>query len=186
MFAYLKKHPDMGKLVYDSKCPEIDERIFHQNADWNEFYGDVKEELPPNMPKLLGHPVIISAFVNANHAGNVVMRHLHSGIFLFVQNALIIWFPEWQNMVEAATFRSEFVMLRICKELIVALRYKLCMFGVPIDGPANVFCDNRGVVKNASILESTLMKKHNAINYHAVQEAAAARIVLEKKMVKRI
>ena len=51
------------------------------------------------------------------------------------------------------------------------------MFGIPIDGPANVFCDNRGVVRNASIPESTLMKKHNAINYHAVQEAAAAGII---------
>ena len=64
-----------------------------------------------------------------------------------------------------------------CKELIVAIRYKLCMFGVPIDEPANVFCDNRGVVKNASIPESTLMKKHNAINYHAVREVAAAGIL---------
>jgi hypothetical protein len=51
------------------------------------------------------------------------------------------------------------------------------MFDVPIDGPANVFCDNRRVVRNASILELTLMKKHNAINYHAVREAAAAGIL---------
>ena len=51
------------------------------------------------------------------------------------------------------------------------------MFGVPVDGPANVFCDNRGVVRNVSIPESTLMKKHNAINYHAVREAAAAGIL---------
>jgi hypothetical protein len=51
------------------------------------------------------------------------------------------------------------------------------MFGVPIEGPANVFCDNRGVVKNVSILESTLMKKHNVINYHAVREAMAAGIL---------
>jgi hypothetical protein len=51
------------------------------------------------------------------------------------------------------------------------------MFGIPIDGPANVFCDNRGVVKNMSMLESTLMKKHNAIDYHAVREAVAAGIL---------
>jgi hypothetical protein len=52
------------------------------------------------------------------------------------------------------------------------------MFGVPIDGPANVFCDNRGVVRNACVPESTLMKKRNAINYHSVREAAAVRISL--------
>ena len=59
-------------------------------------------------------------------------------------------------MVEASTFGSDFVVLRICKELIVVLRYKLRMFGIPLDGPSDVFCDNRGVVTNASKPESTL------------------------------
>ena len=40
-----------------------------------------------------------------------------------------------------------------------------------------MFCDNRGVVKNTSIPESVLLKKHNAINYHAVREAVAAGIM---------
>jgi hypothetical protein len=69
------------------------------------------------------------------------------------------------------------VALRICKEFIVAMHYKLRMFGVPIEGPANVFCDNHGVVKNTSMPELTLMKKHNAINYHAVREAVAVGIL---------
>ena len=60
--------------------------------------------------------------------------------------------------------------------MIVALRYKLRMFGVTIDGPANVFCDNNGVVKNTMIPASMLVKKHNAINYHAICEAVAAKI----------
>jgi hypothetical protein len=95
IFAYLKKHPDIGRLAYDSKCPDIDERFFHHNADsWKEFYGDVKEELPPNMPKLRGRLVTISFFVDANHAGNVITRCSHTGIFLFVQNAPIIWFSK--------------------------------------------------------------------------------------------
>jgi hypothetical protein len=51
------------------------------------------------------------------------------------------------------------------------------MFGVPIDGPANVFCNNRGVVKNVSIPESTLLKQHNVINYHIIQESVAAKII---------
>ena len=41
--------------------------------------------------------------------------------------------------------------MRICAELIDALRYKLRLFGIPIDGPANVFCDNNLVVINATI-----------------------------------
>ena len=57
------------------------------------------------------------------------------------------------------------------------MRLKLRSIGVPLLGPANVFCDNQGVVKNTSIPESTLSKKHNSINYHVVREAVAAGIL---------
>jgi hypothetical protein len=48
------------------------------------------------------------------------------------------------------------------------------MFGIPIDGPTNVYCDNEAVTKNSFFLESTLKKKHNSIAYHCTQEAVAA------------
>ena len=51
------------------------------------------------------------------------------------------------------------------------------MFGVELDGLANVVCDDCGVVKNVSIPELMLMKKHNAINYHVVREAVVAGIL---------
>ena len=171
----------MGRLAYDLIAPPVDKSVFHSKADWEDFYSKVEEEMPPNMPEPCGNPVSISAFVDANHAGNVVTRRSHTGIIIFVQNAPIIWYSKRQNTVESATFGSEFVALRVCKELIVALRYKLRMFGITVDGPANVFCDNQGVVKNASIPESTLLKKHNAINYHVVQEAVAAGILRVSK-----
>eukprot|EP00978_Attheya_sp_CCMP212_P010154 scaffold24349_cov63-Attheya_sp.AAC.1 len=49
---------------------------------------------------------------------------------------------EKQNTVESSTFGSEFVAMKTAAEQNMALRYKLRMFGIPIDGPANVFCDN--------------------------------------------
>ncbi len=59
----------------------------------------------------------------------------------------------------------------------------LRMFSVLIDGPANAFCDNCGVVKSPSIPELMLMMKHNAIiNYHTMREAVVAGILrVEKK-----
>jgi hypothetical protein len=74
-------------------------------------------------------------------------------------------------------FGSEFVALRNARDLIVALWYKLCMFGIPISGPMKTYCDNQGIGKNVSIPESVLSKKHNAINYHAIREAVATRIM---------
>jgi hypothetical protein len=57
IFSYSTSHLDMGRLAYDSRRPDIDERIFHPQADWKEFNGDVEEELPPNMPEPRGHSV---------------------------------------------------------------------------------------------------------------------------------
>jgi len=51
------------------------------------------------------------------------------------------------------------------------------MFGVPIDGPTNVYCDNDSVCSNSTKPESTLKKKHNSICYHRVREAVAAKII---------
>jgi len=64
--------------------------------------------------------------------------------------------------------------MRQAIDMIEGLRYKLRMMGVPIDGPTQIFCDNDAVVKSTTRPESTLKKKHNAINYHRIREAQAA------------
>jgi len=48
------------------------------------------------------------------------------------------------------------------------------MFGTPIDGSTNVFCDNEAVAKNCSIPESTLKKKHHSIACHRNRKTVAA------------
>ena len=129
------------------------------------------------MPKPLGHAVDITCFVDSDHAGNVVTRRSHTSILIFVQNAPVIWYSKKQNTVESSSFGSEFVALRVARDMLVALRYKLRMFGVPMPEPAAMLCDNQGVVKNASIIESALSKWHNAINYNIVRESVAAGIL---------
>jgi hypothetical protein len=163
----------------------VDESIF-PTTDRSDLYRDTQKELPPNMLQDRGRAVKISYFVDANHAGNMVTRCSHSGILIYVQNAPIILLSKRQNTVESASFGSEFIALRIAKDLVVALRYKLCMFGVELKGPADVFCNNQAVVKNASLPESVLAKKHNAINYHAVCEAVAADIALTAQITHKV
>ena len=176
IFAYLDKH-ERSRIVFDPTEPVVPDPGVFKEVDWSDFYEDIKEELPPNMPKPRGNSVTISCFVDSNHAGNLVTRRSHTGILIFIQNAPIIWYSKRQNTVESSTFGSEFVALRIAKEQIVALRYKLRMFGVPLEGPARVFCDNQGVVNNTSLPESVLTKKHQQLNYHAVREAVAQGIL---------
>jgi hypothetical protein len=62
-------------------------------------------------------------------------------------------------------------------EQMIGSRYKLQMFDIPVDGPADVLCDNQRVVTNSSKLESALNKKHSSVTYHAVRWAVAASII---------
>jgi hypothetical protein len=142
-----------------------------------QFYPDAEEHIPTNAPPPRGNPVQLNVFVDADHAGNVITRRSHTGIIIFANMAPIIWFSKRQNTVETSTFSSEFIALKIAAELIISLRYKLRMFGIPLDGAANVFCDNESVYKNASTAESTLKKKHNSVAYHKVRECVASGIL---------
>lgn len=164
IFAYLKAH-SRSRIVLDDALPKVDEEHFLP-VDWSEFYRDAPEAIPPNAPEPRGNAVIVSCFVNADHAGNRVTRRSHTGILIFCNRAPIIWFSKRQNTVESATFGAEFIALKTAIEHIDALRYKLRMFGIPLEGSTSVFCDNEAVVKNSTFTESTLKRKHLSIAYH--------------------
>ena len=83
-----------------------------------------------------------------------------------LNNAPITPFSKIQNTVKSATFESELVAMHIACDLIVAMLIKLKLFGSPIDGPCNGHCDNNVAFGNMSNQESTLVKKHNPMNYH--------------------
>ena len=101
--------------------------------------------------------------MDANHSVNMAKRILHSGIIIYFNNAPIIWYSKRQNTFESSSFGSGFVAFRISIEMIGALRHKLRCFGIPVEGPAEVFFDNMSVIKKLSIPASSLNKRHNAI-----------------------
>jgi len=172
IFGYLREHPKR-KLVFDPAHPDIDERRFKEH-NWQDFYRDAKEAIPGDMPTPRGNYMSTHCFVDADLAGNVVTRRSQTGVLLFCNRAPIMSYSKRQNTVETSTFGSELIALRTAIEMIEALRYKLRMFGVPIEGPTNIFCDNEAVFKNCSTPESTLKKKHLSISYHRNREAVAS------------
>ena len=107
------------------------------------------EELPPNMPKPRGRQVSTTAFVDASHAANRVSRKSHSS-YVILSYGLV------KGRIPSSQVSSEFIAAKTCVEQISALRYKLRMFGVPIDGPTNILCDNESVVKNSTRIDYSL------------------------------
>jgi hypothetical protein len=98
------------------------------------------------------------------------------GILHIVNQTPIEWFSKRQNTVETATYGSEFVVFWTTTEQIIDLCYTICMLGVPLDGPAWMFDDNESVVKSAMILHLSLIKQLNALAYHHVRKAIAAKV----------
>ena len=168
-------------LVIVQSVPDVDETIFNLNADWKEFYRYVVEEYPRRISDPLGRPVYVGCFVDTEHGGNVITSRLQSRILLFVNNVLITFFIKRQNTVKSSMFGPELVALSITRYIIVEVRIKLKMFGVPLTGPEILFCDNNGIVNNTSIPEYTLSGKHSVIDYHYVREAAADGILSVRK-----
>ena len=175
IFGYLKAHTKCN-LFLDPQHPRVDEWAFKEYG-WYDFYQNAKERLPSDMPPLRGRSVSTHCFVDSDHAGDKVTHRSQTGILIFLNQVPIIWYSKKQNMVETSTFGSEFITMKTAVEQIESLWYKLRMFGVPLEGPTNVFCDNKAVFKNASRPNLTLQKKHTSICYHHCREAVACQTI---------
>ena len=114
--------------------------------------------------------------MDASHASDNVTRRSQTGILIFLNKAPIVFFSKRQSSVETSTFGSEFTAMKQAVELVKGLRYKLQMFGVPLEGPASMYCDNEAVYKNVAVPSSVLSKKMHSISYHYCREAVAADI----------
>jgi len=75
IFKYLEVclKKDKGRVVFIGKFKFVDNVMFNDinREEWDQFYKDAEEELPIRGPEPLGNPVRLSAYVDANHAGNL-------------------------------------------------------------------------------------------------------------------
>jgi len=78
------------------------------------------------------------------------------------------------HAVETAACGSEFTVARIGVDEVLAERCKVRALGVPIDGPACMFGNNKSVVLSSTIPSDALNKRHNFLSCHRVCECIAA------------
>jgi hypothetical protein len=171
VMGYLRlKHN--SRLIFDPTYPDIVASDFPRH-NWTEFYGDVREAIPPKMPEPLGKEVDLRMICDSDHAGCKQTRRSQTGILIYCNLALIIWVSKQQPTIETSVFGAEFVAMKHGIKALRGLRYKLRMMGVPLSGPSYVYGDNKSQVTNSSRPESTLKKKSHSICYHAIRESVA-------------
>ncbi len=174
IFAYLKKYHN-SEMVYDPTIPVIDAAAFPM-LDWTLSAMGEEEQveiLPDDMPEARGKGFVIRVFVDADHAGDEVTRRSRTGFIVYINNAPVYWYSKRQGSVESSTYQAEFTAMKEAVEYVRSLRYKLRMMGIPVEGPAYIFGDNKSVLANTMNPGSMLKKKCAAIAYHLIREGVA-------------
>lgn len=177
IFGYLRNFPK-GQILVDVHGAPVREEIgITKGQNWDEMYPDAVEDIPTDMPVPRGSAVDITAFVDADHARDKVTRRSVTGVLLLINNTPLQWLSKKQPTVETSTYGSEMIATRISIDMIIEVRYKLRMLGVPIRGASLLLGDNMSVVLNTTIPSSPIKKKHLSCAYHRIREAIAAGII---------
>ena len=114
----------------------------------------------------MGPPVTLTTYEDANLCHDMMSGKSVTDILHFMNKTVIYFYSKKQPVVETATYGSEYMAARITVEEIMELRNSLRYLGVNIDGPANMFGDNRTVVYSLFIPQSRLYKQHVLLSFH--------------------
>ena len=98
------------------------------------------------------------------------------------------WYSKMQKTVDTAIYGSEFMADRTATEQIMNLCIVLRDVRVLVLGLSWIFGDNQRVITPSTSTHSSLNKRHNALKYHCICAAAAAKTthfchVLENKSI---
>jgi hypothetical protein len=185
VFGYLRKRKNR-RILIDSREPVI---TGVELADGDKLARDMAKEYPgatemldSSSPTPLVNELAITCFVDADHGFDKVTRRSVTGIVILVGRTPVYYFSKRQGSVETSTYSAEFLAMKTAIDEIIAIRYMLRCLGVRVETASYLFCDNLGVVQNATIKDSLLKKKHVALSYHRVREAVAASIVIPIKV----
>ena len=179
VFGYLKKHPKLALPVDPTPLksePGVPIEVKNYDAELTLFkslYPNSTEDHDPNAIPSLNTGMVLTLYVDATWASDS-NRHSITGYIIYFGSTPIAWYSGKQSQVEGSTYASEFCALRKAIEALRGSRYTLRSFGIEVDAPSVVYCDNRSVCSNVEIANSFLKKRHVGIAYHLCREAVAA------------
>ena len=91
------------RMASDPTYPAINMNDFQECKQKN-FYGGLKEAIPPDAPEERGKEVDLRGYVESNHAGEKKTMRSRSGFFIFLNTVLIQFFSNKQATIEMSVF----------------------------------------------------------------------------------
>ena len=114
MFYYLKKHHN-AVMVFDTTPLDFYRSQFEcQDCKYSAYCKeDIKEELPPNIPKPHGPGFTMCVYFDADNAGGLSTRRSRAVFVVFLDRALVYWFSKKQGSLETSTIGGEFCGMKV-------------------------------------------------------------------------
>ena len=107
-------------MILDPTYPTPEMSMFQEN-DWCGYYGDVKEDIPPNVTEPRGKEVDLIIFDDSDHAEDKPTIRSGTRYIIFLNNAPTVWFSRKQENIETSVFGADFVAMKIGIETIRVL-----------------------------------------------------------------
>ena len=115
LYGYLTKTKQFA-IRYRTKEPNYS-HLPKQEYEWTRtIYANVKEEIPMDIPKLLGKRVITTIILDASLLNDIVTGKIVRAALHLVNTTPADWFSKRETTVETATYGSEFVAAKTTTE----------------------------------------------------------------------
>jgi hypothetical protein len=115
-------------------------------------------------------PLTLTAFTDADWAGDPVDRRSTSGITVFLGNNPITWLSKKQHTVSRSSTEAEYRSLATGAAELAWLRQVICDLGLYLASAPIMWCDNTSALALASNPVFHGRTKHIEVDYHFVRE----------------
>ena len=150
IFGYFKKHHkyalpvDPSPFKGEPKMPiEVKNFDFELHL-FKKLYPDANEDIDTHAIPCISSDGHVTLYVDTTWASQHNRRSI-TGYIIYFGSSPITWYSGKQSQVEGSTYASEFCALRKAIVALRGVRYNLRSFGVEVNKPNIIYCDNRSV-----------------------------------------